>query len=207
MDHGEKLNTLTHLLGALFALVGGALLIMKSASNGDGWKMVSLSIYVTTLLLMYSLSTLYHGIRQGRMKLVLRLLDYNSIYLLIAGCYTPLALVTLRGPVGWLLLGGVWGLALLGISLESWRRGNNRRRLSVAIYLLMGWSILAVAKPLIAALTWDGFGWLLASGIAYTSGIIFYLYDNKFAYWHSIWHLFVVAGSSLYYVMILRYVA
>ncbi len=207
MERGEKLNTVTHLLGALLALAGGGVLVSVGASSGDAWKIISFAIYAATLLLMYSLSTLYHGARQGRVKLILRILDYNSIYLLIAGCYTPLALVSLRGPWGWALLCGMWGLALFGIGQESWRRGKGRRFSSIAIYLLMGWSILVLAKPLIAALSWEGFSWLLASGIVYTTGTFFYLHDEKLPHGHGIWHLFVVAGSLLHYVMLIRYVA
>jgi hemolysin III len=207
MEYGERFNTLSHLLGALLALAGGAVLIVMGALSGDAWKVVSFSIYSATLILMYSLSALYHNARMGRAKLILRKLDHNSIYLLIAGSYTPFTLVSMRGPWGWSLFGVVWGLTLLGITQELWRRTRKTRMISMVIYLLMGWVALVAINPLLAALTWAGFSWLVAGGVAYTLGIIFYLYDEKFSHGHGIWHLFVVAGSLLHYFAILLYVA
>ncbi len=206
MELGERFNTYTHLLGAVLALVGGVALIVMGALSGDVWKIVSFSIYGLTLLLLYSSSALYHNARKGNFKLVLRKLDHNSIYLLIAGSYTPFALVSLRGPWGWSLFGVVWGLAFLGIFQELWRAGKSRW-VSMVIYILMGWVALVAIQPLVAALSWAGFSWLLAGGIAYTVGILFYLYAERFKHGHGIWHLFVLAGSALHYCAILLYVA
>jgi hemolysin III len=206
MQYGEKFNTYTHLAGALLALAGSVVLVVLAAISGDVWKIVSFSIYGTTLVLLYSFSTLYHNASHGRLKFFLQKLDHNAIYLLIAGSYTPFVLVSLRGPWGWSLFGVVWGLVLLGISQELWLK-KKTRLVSLIIYMLMGWVALVAVVPLLAALSWSGFAWLAAGGLAYTVGIIFYLYDEKFAHWHGIWHLFVLAGSTLHYFAILFYVA
>ena len=206
MEHGEKFNTYSHLAGALLALVGSVVLVVLGAFSGDVWKIVSFSIYGATLLLLYSFSTLYHNAAHGKAKVLLQKLDHNAIYLLIAGSYTPFTLVSLRGPWGWSLFGVVWGLALLGISQELWLK-KKTRLVSLVIYILMGWVALVAVVPLVAVLSWAGFAWLAAGGVAYTAGIIFFVYDNKFVHWHGIWHLFVLAGSALHYCAILLYVA
>jgi hemolysin III len=200
----EKLNALTHLLGAVLALIGTIALIVLASLGGDPWKVVSVSIYGATLVLLYGFSTLYHGLR-GPLKNVLRKLDHFSIYLLIAGSYTPFCLVTLRGPWGWSLFGVVWGLALLG-SLQELRPRNGARILSVVIYVVMGWVVLVALVPLLRALGSAGFIWLAAGGLFYTFGIVFYALDRRFPYAHGIWHLFVIAGSAAQYVAILRFV-
>lgn len=164
------------------------------------------SIYGATLVLLYSFSTLYHSAKRGMVKVMLQKLDHNAIYLLIAGSYTPFTLVSLHGPWGWSLFGVVWGLALLGISQEIWLK-KKTRRVSLVIYILMGWVALAALVPLVTALSWPGFAWLVAGGLAYTIGIIFFVFDHKFVHWHGIWHLFVLAGSGLHYCAILFYVA
>jgi hemolysin III len=205
MIQGERFNTYTHLVGALLALAGGIVLVVLGALSGDVWKIVSFSIYGTMLVSLYTFSTLYHNAAHGRVKLFLRRLDHNAIYLLIAGSYTPFTLVSLRGAWGWSLFGAVWGLALLGIFQEYWLK-RKTRMVSLVIYLLMGWTALVAVVPLVAALTWSGFAWLAAGGVAYTVGVIFYIYDERFAHWHGIWHLFVLAGSALHYCAILLYV-
>jgi hemolysin III len=206
MDHGEKFNTWTHLAGAVLALAGSVVLIVKGALSGDAWKIVSFSIYGATLVLLYSFSTLYHNAARGRMKRFLQKLDHNAIYLLIAGSYTPFTLVSLRGPWGWSLFGVVWGLALLGIFQEIWLK-RKTRIVSLVIYILMGWVALIAVVPLVNTLMWAGFAWLAAGGVAYTAGIVFFVNDEKFRHWHGIWHLFVLAGSALHYCAILLYVA
>jgi hemolysin III len=203
--YGERLNGYTHLIGALLALSGAAVLVVLGALRADVWKIVSFAIYGATLVLLYGLSTLYHSTR-GRAKNVLRKLDHNAIYLLIAGTYTPFALVSLRGPWGWSLFGAVWGLAALGIAQEFWQ-GNRTRTFSLIIYVLMGWIGLVAVVPLVQALSLAGFAWVAAGGVIYTAGIVFYLYDERFTHWHGIWHLFVVAGSAAHYFAILFYVA
>ena len=206
MEHGEKFNTYSHFAGALLALAGSVVLVVLGALSGDVWKIVSFSIYGATLVMLYGFSTLYHNAAHGTAKLILQKLDHNAIYLLIAGSYTPFTLVSLRGTWGWSLSGVVWGLALLGISQEIWLK-KKTRLVSLVIYILMGWVALIAVVPLVAALSWSGFAWLAAGGLAYTIGIIFFVYDDRFVYWHGIWHLFVLAGSSLHYCAILLYVA
>ena len=206
MEQGEKFNTYTHLLGTILALAGSVVLVVLGALSADVWKIVSFSIYGVTLVLLYSFSTLFHNAMRGRVKFILQKLDHNSIYLLIAGSYTPFTLVSLRGPWGWSLFGVVWSLALLGISQELWLK-KKTRLVSLIIYIFMGWVALVAVVPLLTALSLSGFAWLAAGGIAYTIGILFYIYDEKFAYWHGIWHLFVLAGSAMHFIAILRYVA
>ena len=205
MYPGERFNGLTHLSGALLALAGTVVLIVLASLQADPWKIVSFSIYGATLFFLYLSSTLYHSTR-GRAKDICRKLDHSAIYLLIAGSYTPFALVTLNGPWGWSLFGIVWGLALLGIVQELWL-ARGARKLSLAIYLLMGWVSVVAVVPLVEALSWAGFAWLVAGGVTYTAGVVFYLFDDRFRHFHGIWHLFVLAGSAIHYVAILLYVA
>jgi hemolysin III len=204
MYYGEKFNAVTHLVGAVLALAGAIVLVVLAALGGDPWKVVGVAIYGMTLVLLYSFSVLYHSLR-GRAKNILRELDHQSIYLLIAGSYTPFCLVTLRGPWGWSLLGIVWGLAVLG-SLQELRPRHEARVLSVVIYLLMGWVVLVALVPLLQALGPAGFAWVAAGGLFYTSGIVFYALDTRLTHAHGVWHLFVIAGSATHYVAILRYV-
>lgn len=204
MYYGEKFNAVTHLVGAALALAGAVVLVVLAAVGGDPWKVVGVAIYGVTLVLLYTFSTLYHSLR-GRAKNVLRALDHQSIYLLIAGSYTPFCLVTLRGPWGWSLFAVVWGLALLG-SLQELRPKNPARIRSVLIYVLMGWVVLVALLPLLRALGPAGFAWVAAGGLFYTAGIVFYAIDSRFSWAHGIWHLFVLAGSVAHYVAILLYV-
>lgn len=204
MYHGEKFNAWSHLIGAVLAAIGAVWLLALASSTGDLWKIVAVVIYGVTLLLLYSISTLYHSMR-GPAKRVMQKLDHLSIYLLIAGSYTPFCLVTLRGPWGWSLFGIVWSLALIGM-LQEIKPRSEARVLSLIIYAVMGWIVLVAVKPLIAALGMTGFTWLAAGGVLYTVGIIFFAYDSRFRHWHGIWHLFVMAGSLLHFVAILFYV-
>ncbi|AJO81185.1 MULTISPECIES: PAQR family membrane homeostasis protein TrhA [Pseudomonas] len=204
MYHGERLNAWTHLVGAVAALVGGIWLVVLASLDGSPWKIVSVAIYGFTLLVLYSVSTVYHSVR-GRAKNIMQKVDHFSIYLLIAGSYTPFCLVTLRGPWGWTLFGIVWGLALIGI-LQEIKPRSEARILSIVIYAVMGWIVLVAVKPLLAALGIAGFIWLAAGGVLYTVGIIFFALDSRLRHAHGIWHLFVIAGSLLHFVAILFYV-
>jgi len=186
------------------ALAGAIVLVVLAAVSGDPWKVIGVSIYGVALVLLYSFSTLYHSLR-GRAKNILRELDHQSIYLLIAGSYTPFCLVTLRGIWGWSLLGIVWTLAVLG-SLQDLRPRTEARVLSVVIYLLMGWVVLVALVPLLQALGPDGFAWVAAGGLFYTVGILFYALDSRLTHAHGVWHLFVIAGSATHYFAILHYV-
>lgn len=205
MYAGERFNSYSHLAGAILAVAGAAVLVTLGALKADPWRIVSFSIYGATLSLLYIASTLYHSTR-GRAKIVLRKLDHCAIYLIIAGTYTPFALVTLYGAWGWTLFGAVWGLAALGVAQELWL-ARGARVSSLVIYLLMGWLALVAVVPLFQALSWGGLAWLVAGGLAYTGGIVFYAYDERFRHWHGIWHLFVLAGSALHYVAIVLFVA
>lgn len=204
MYYGERFNGYSHLVGAVLALIGSIVLIVLGALSGNVWKIVSFSIYGATLVALYSFSTLYHSTR-GRAKAIFQKFDHNSIYTLIAGTYTPFTLVSLHGPWGWSLFGTVWSLATVGVVQEFWL-GKGKRILSLVIYLLMGWLAVVATIPLVKALTPAGFAWLAAGGIVYTVGVIFYVFDEKFAHWHGIWHLFVIGGSALHYLAILLYV-
>ncbi len=205
MYRGERFNSISHLVGAALAIAGATVLVVLAARLGDPWKIVSFSIYGAMLVALYVFSTLYHSLR-GRAKDVLRKFDHCSIYLLIAGSYTPFALVSLRGAWGWSLLGAVWGLALLGIVQEIWL-AKGARVLSLVIYVVMGWLALVAVSPLWLALKPAGFTWLVAGGALYTVGILFYATDHKVRHGHGVWHLFVLGGSACHFFTVLLHVA
>lgn len=200
----EIFNALSHLVGAVFALIGAIILIIMTAKGGDPWKITSAAIYGTTLFLLYLFSTLYHGLR-GTAKRIMREFDHHGIYLLIAGSYTPICLVTLRGTWGWALLGVMWGLAFVGC-LQELRARHGSRKWSLVIYLVMGWVAVVPALPLLRTLGVAGFTWLAVGGLSYTTGIVFYVMGKRVPYAHGIWHLFVIAGSTAHYFAMLLYV-
>lgn len=204
MYRGERINSITHLVGAVLAVVGLVFLVVRAALTGDSWKIVSFSIYGGTLVALYTSSTLYHSV-QGASKKVFQKFDHTAIYLLIAGSYTPFTLVTLRGAWGWSLFGVVWGLAVIGI-LQDILFAKRRRILSVVMYLLMGWIAIVAICPLSRALPAAGMTWLVAGGLFYTIGVVFYALDKKLIHGHGIWHLFVLAGSICHYCTIFLYV-
>ena len=204
MYAGERFNAWTHLLGALAALTGAIWLIVAAATSGDLLKTAAVAVYGLTLVMLYSISTVYHSVR-GRLKRVLRKLDHLSIYLLIAGSYTPFCLISLRGAWGWSLFGIVWTLAVIGM-LQEIKPRSEARVLSMVIYAVMGWIVLVAIKPLLATLGLAGFLWLAAGGVLYTGGIVFFAFDERFRHWHGIWHLFVIAGSLCHFIAILFYV-
>jgi len=202
---GERFNGLSHLAATLLAATGVSLLLALSARAMDAWQVTGVAIYGATLLFLFGVSTLYHSTR-GRAKAVLRKLDHCAIYLLIAGTYTPFALVTLRGAWGWSLLGVAWGLAAFGIAQEFFF-GKGARIVSLAIYFVMGWMGLAALQPLAAGLGPAGLAWLIAGGTLYSGGIVFYALDGRVRHFHGVWHLFVLAGSAAHFVAIAAYVA
>lgn len=205
MHDGERFNVISHLLGALAACVGLIVLVVLAVRQGDMWKIVSFSVYGTSLVLTYTFSTLYHGL-QGKAKEVFAELDHHAIYLLIAGTYTPFTLVTLHGSWGWSIFGIVWSLAVLGSLLELLSR-KEQRVLPVVIYLLMGWIILIAIRPLLRVMPMEGFFWLLSGGLFYSIGVVFYALDDRVSYFHNIWHIFVLAGSASHYIAVLLFVA
>jgi hemolysin III len=203
---GERLNCITHLVGALLSAVGLAALVTLGALDGDAYKLISFSVYGAMLFVLYAISTLYHSVRAPHAKSVLQKCDHSAIYLMIAGSYTPFTLVTLRGPWGWSLFGVVWGLAALGI-MQELTLGRRTRSVSMVLYVLMGWLGLVAIEPLIEALPAAGTAWLVAGGVIYSAGIYFFVNDERIRHGHGIWHLFVLAGSLCQFVSVARYVA
>ncbi len=202
---GEEIaNSITHGIGALLAIGGLATLVGFASLRGDAWHIVTSSIFGATLVLSYLTSTLYHSIPLEKTKRILRTLDHSAIFLLIAGTYTPFMLVNLRGPWGWAIFGAVWGIALTGIILKTTIFGKIRF-VSTALYLLMGWIVIVAIKPLLAVMEQGGLQLLLCGGLAYTAGVIFYLW-KKLPFNHAIWHLFVIAGSCCHFFAVLFYV-
>jgi hemolysin III len=204
MQDGEKLNTLTHFGGALLAFGASIPLLARALDASGRLGLFSTAVYAVSLVLMYACSSAYHG-ASGALKDVLRRFDHLSIYLLIAGSYTPFCMLMLTGREGWVLLGVVWGLALVGMLQEARPRAG-ARVLSLLVYLAMGWSAATMIGPLQAGLGRAGFAWLLGGGVAYTAGIVFYVLDARMKHAHGIWHLFVLAGSAAHYITIYWYV-
>lgn len=204
MYYGEKFNAWTHLVGAILATIGAVWMLVVATMSGDIWKIISVAVYGVALVMLYSASTVYHSVR-GRAKVIMQKVDHFSIYLLIAGSYTPFCLVTLHGTWGWTLFGIVWTLAIIGI-LQEIKPRSEARVMSIVIYAVMGWIVLVAVNPLIAALGMTGFIWLALGGVFYTVGIIFFAFDTKVRHFHGVWHLFVIAGSLLHFVAISRYV-
>jgi hemolysin III len=196
-------NAITHGVGAVLALAGAVYLIMLS-TRGSVWHVVGCSVFGTTLVLVYLFSTLYHSLVRTRARHLFQIFDHSSIYLLIAGTYTPFTLVSLRGRVGWTLFAIVWLLAVAGIVFKCFAV----ERFAVAstiVYLFQGWFVVFAASPLIHAIGWHGMLWLLAGGLAYTLGVIFFALD-RLRYFHATWHLFVLVGSIAHYCAVLFYV-
>jgi hemolysin III len=202
---GEEIaNSITHAIGLVGAVIGLVVLATVAAQRGDGWRVVGGSVFGATLVLLYGASTLYHAIAAPRAKRVLRVLDHSAIYLLIAGSYTPFALVTLRGPWGWSLLGFIWACAAVGIVLRA-TVGARWRVTPVLLYVTMGWIAIVAVRPMARALPTAGLTLLALGGIAYTAGIAFYAW-RRLPYHHAVWHLFVLAGSALHFFAVLLYV-
>jgi hemolysin III len=201
---GEEIaNSVTHGVGAVLATAGVAVLVTLAARRGTAWHVVGCSVFGATLVLLYVASTLYHAITAPRAKRVLRALDHAGILFLIAGTYTPFTLVTLRGPWGWTLFGIVWGLAGLGLLLELATRRH--RTAAVALYLVMGWTVVIAMRPLVSGLASGGLILLVLGGVAYTAGVAFYTWQ-RLPYHHSLWHGFVLAGSAAHFFAVLFYV-
>jgi hemolysin III len=197
----EIANAITHGIGAALAIAALVVLIVFAAMDGNVWHVVSFSVYGSTLVLLYFASTLYHSLTHIGAKGLFHKFDHISIYLLIAGTYTPFCLTALRGWIGWTVLGVVWSCAILGAVLKSISVGK-RVMLSTILYVLMGWVILIAIKPLYHAMPYNGFLLLVAGGISYTLGTVFFIRD-KVKYNHSVWHLFVLGGSVLHFFSVL----
>ena len=197
----EIANAITHGIGLLLSIAGFVVLLVLAALRGTAWHIVACSIYGATLICLYAASTLYHAVISPRVKRALRIFDHSAIYLLISGTYTPFLLVSLRGPWGWSLLGVIWGLALAGVLFKFWFV-ERFAILSTAVYIAMGWLVVIAAKPVITHLPLTAIIWLLAGGLAYTGGVIFFA-AKRIPYSHAIWHLFVLAGSICHYFAVL----
>ena len=204
MYYRERFNSVSHLVGASLALVGGAVLVTLAAVEGNIAKVVSCSVYAGTLFMLYFSSTLYHSF-PGRVKPILRVIDHQAIYLLIAGTYTPIAVLVLRSAGGWWLLGGVWTMAIIGMVLDAVRRTGPRVG-SVILYLAMGWACVLAFDSLQVLLPPASLAWLIVGGVFYTSGIVFYVLDSWYPWCHGIWHLFVLAGSICHFLAVFLYV-
>lgn len=204
MYHGERLNSITHLVGTALAVVGAAVLLARVAGQDDPWKITGVVLFGLGLIALYTASTLYHAIR-GPLKAMLRRADHAAVFLLIAGTYAPFALGPLRGALGWTLFAIVWSMAIAGI-WQSMRRSADRDPSPIP-HLVMGWLGAATLIPLNAALGPVGMGWLAAGGVLYTIGVLFYLNDRKWRHAHGIWHLFVMGGSGAHFVTVMYFVA
>lgn len=200
----ETANAILHGTGAALALAGLAVMVTLSAMHGNAWHVVSSAVFGASLVLLYLASTLYHAFPWPRVKRVFEVMDHAAIYVLIAGTYTPFALVTLRGAWGWSIFGVVWALAVAGIVVQAVFPGR-LRGLMTALYLAMGWIVVIAFGPLLSALAPAGIAWLIAGGVIYSAGVFFY-YRKRFRFSHAVWHVFVLAGSVCHFIAILRYV-
>ena len=202
---GEEIaNSLSHGFGLLAAIVAMPVLLVASARHGTAANVVGASVFSATMVLLYLASTLYHAVPSGRVKRVLVRIDHGSIYLFIAGSYTPFALGVLAGGWGWTLFGLVWTIAAFGVALKAFDRLRHEW-LSTGLYLVMGWLVLIAAVPLWERMPAGGLALLVAGGLCYTGGIAFFALDSRLRYGHFVWHLFVVAGSIFHFLAVLWY--
>lgn len=197
----EIVNAITHGVGAALAIAALVILIIFAGIRGTGWHVLSFSIYGATQVILYLESTLYHSITNKRAKRIFRKFDHMSIFILIAGTYTPFCLTILRGKIGWTMFGIVWICAVIGIVIKSFKTGKYEK-LSTSLYIAMGWIIIIAIKQLFDVMTWWGLGSLVLGGIAYTAGTYFFSHDNL-NYNHGIWHLFVLAGSIFHFISVM----
>jgi hemolysin III len=207
MYYGEKLNSISHLVGSVFALIAFGALLALSIQTGDPRTIVGYNVFGLTLVLLYAMSTLYHSFRAPELKRVFRVLDHISIYLLIAGTYTPFMLIGVDSDKGNMILALVWSLAIIGIISEVLLSGKLVKTCQLIIYLSMGWACTLDFASLKAALPHEGFLWLAAGGVTYTAGILFYIVDKLgwLNHAHGIWHFFVLAGSTFHFIAVIGY--
>lgn len=200
----EIANSVSHGVGLVAALVAAPFLIGHAVRHGDAGFIVGASIFAATMVLLYLASTLYHALPVGHAKRVFRVIEHSAIFLLIAGTYTPFTLGVLRGAWGWTLLALVWSLAAAGVTLKALNRLTHPI-LTTSLYLLMGWLIVIAAHPLTERVPASGLLWLVAGGLAYTIGVVFFAFDSRLRYGHFVWHLFVMAGTACHYFAVLGY--
>lgn len=200
-DREELMHTITHWFGTMFVSLGSGCLITLAALTGDPWKIVSVSIFSFSMILLYSASTAYHVAKNPVAKRRLKIMDHISIYILIAGTYTPFLLVSLRGWIGWTMFAVVWSMVAGGIVLKSFCTGKYKK-LSVTLYLVMGWLVIFTIKPLLAVLPVTGLVFLILGGLFYSGGVYFYIRKDK-EFYHGIWHLFVLVATIMHFFAVL----
>ena len=200
----EIANAITHGIGAALSIAGLVVMVVLAAVSPTPWSVAAVAVFGASLILLYLISTLYHAIPHAGTKRILRILDHSTIFLLIAGTYTPIALLALAGGPDWVLLSLIWALALVGIGLQVAAAGR-LEWIRIGLYVVMGWLVVAWAGPVVAGLGWGGSSLLLAGGVAYTGGLAFYAWD-RLPFNHAIWHLFVLAGSTAHFLAIVLFV-
>jgi hemolysin III len=206
-SEGEEIaNSISHGLALIAALVGTPFLITHAARHGDTGFVVGTVIFAATMVLLYLSSTLYHALPNGKAKRIFRVIEHSAIYLLIAGTYTPFTLGVLRGAWGWTLLSLVWCFAMAGVALKAFNKASHPI-LSTGLYLLMGWLVVIAFDPLVARMPTAGLLWLIAGGLSYTVGVVFFALGSRLRYGHLVWHLFVMAGTACHYFAVLGYAA
>ncbi|SES76266.1 hemolysin III [Nitrosospira multiformis] len=206
-SQGEEIaNSISHGIGLVAALVGTPFLITQAARHGNVGFVIGASLFSATTIFLYLASTLYHALPIGKSKRVFRVLEHSAIFLLIAGTYTPFTLGVLHGVWGWILLSIIWSLAAAGVVLKVFY-GTSFPILSTSLYLLMGWMVVITADILVAKMPTPGLLWLIAGGLSYTVGVVFFAIDSRLQYAHLIWHLFVLTGTTCHYFAVLWYAA
>ncbi|MCS5591123.1 MAG: hemolysin III family protein [Gammaproteobacteria bacterium] len=202
---GEELaNSISHGVGAIFALIAAPILVVSAVQQGDIYSIVGSSVFAATMIMLYLASTLYHALPFKRVTGTFQILDHIAIFLFIAGTYTPFALGVLRGAWGWTIFGLVWSIALAGIIMKL-VLGAKYPKISTAIYLSMGWIAIIAIKPLIDSVLPWGMFWIISGGVAYTVGVIFFIIDTRLPYAHFVWHLFVLLGTVFHFIAVLGY--
>lgn len=199
----EVANAITHGIGIIFSIIALVVLVALASVNGDAWRIMAVSIFGSSMLILYTASTLYHALPQPAVKKIMRIIDHGAIYLLIAGTYTPFLLGDMRGTWGWVLFGGLWGAALVGIVYKIFYVGKFNF-IATMMYVAMGWSVVLTIKPALESIPMAALVLMAIGGIAYTTGVIFYLWE-RIPYNHAIWHLFVLAGSVFHFAAIAGY--
>ncbi|MBV2127518.1 PAQR family membrane homeostasis protein TrhA [Arsukibacterium indicum] len=200
----EQLHALSHAIGAVLGVIGLWLMLRLSLQYGDSWQLTSALIYGSSIILLYGSSALYHSIHHPQLKYRLRQLDHAAIFILIAGTYTPFTLISLRHDWGLMLFGIIWLIAIIGVVLEL-ATGLKYKKLSLALYLGLGWIVVVAIKPMLANVPAPAMWLLLAGGLAYSGGVLFYIWRSLYLH-HMIWHLFVLAGSILHFLAVYWYV-
>lgn len=202
---GEEIaNAVSHGVGAALALAGAPFVLLSAWRRGDALAVGAAAIFITSVFLLYLASTLYHALPENRAKRVFRVIDHSAIFLLIAGTYTPFTLGVMRGPWGWTLFSIIWMMAVAGVVLKA-VGGIRFPRLSTVLYIAMGWLVVVAIRPLWQLVPLTGWMWLLAGGIAYTAGVVFFATDSRVRYGHFVWHLFVLGGTVCHFFAVLWY--